>query len=250
MLILNMLLRITGFTQDELANYVNMSRASINCWLHDDSSMSETSKKKIAEKFSFPVMFFNYDLNQDIELYKIIYSTIYESWNKINKQIVSTSKIDNIINRIEKNFCPSEEFTNQEIVEALINNCNPFTGELFESNHILNDIRVRKALISINKKDNKKFGVNNITKDDLSKEDRMLFEKLRIWRTNKTEEEKHGKAYLVFSDKELINIIKANINYKEELLKIKGIGPNKYQKYADELFNIININKLEINQYE
>ena len=244
MLILNMLLRITGFTQEQLANYVDISRASINSWLSDDSSMSHLSKKKIADKFGFSVSFFSYDLEQDIELYKVIYTTIYDRWVRENKQVNLNSKINNILNCIEQSFLPREEFSNSEILEALINNCNPFTGELFEENHILNDIRVRNALLSLNNKNNKKFGVTNLRKEDLNKEDRNLFEKLKEWRKNKTQEENYNFAYLVFSDKELINIVKANINKKEELLNIKGIGPYKYEKYADEIYDIIYFNRI------
>ena len=56
MLILNMILRITGYTQEKLANYLNVSRASINSWLSDDSNMSEKSKRDICDVFHIPYL--------------------------------------------------------------------------------------------------------------------------------------------------------------------------------------------------
>ena len=85
MLILSMLLRITEWTQEELANYIGISRASINMWLKDDSGMSNKSKETIANLFQFPVSYFSIDLEQDLSLYKIVFSTLYESWKRIKK---------------------------------------------------------------------------------------------------------------------------------------------------------------------
>ena len=243
MLILNILLKITGFTQEQLANYVGISRASINSWLNDDSSMSDLSKHKIANKFNFPVIYFKYDLNQNIEIYKIIYSTIYNNWNN-NKQLDTHNKMQDILSKIEVDYIPELKNSNNRIIEALIDGNNPFTGEKIKDS-ILCDKRVKEAIISIYNKNIQKFGVSNITKNDLNREERSLFEKLRKWRKNKYIEEGYFNAFIVFSDKELINIIKADINDKTDLLKIKGIGNIKYEKYADEIFSIINAYRKE-----
>ena len=239
MIILNILLRITGFTQEELANYVDISRASINGWLNDDSNMSISSKSKIANKFGFPISYFDYDLEQNIEIYKIIYSTIYNFWkiNKPNNLEIKTKKIDEILNSIEAEFITKTNYTDSEIIDGLLNGYNPFTGEVFEENHILHDYRVIKTLEKLRR--NNKFEVLNITKEDLNIEERKLFEKLRNWRMQKTYDEGFYSAYMVFSDKDLINIIKADIKTEKDLLNIKGIGVKKYEKYASELLEII-----------
>ena len=78
MLILKMLLRITGFTQEGLANFVGVTRASINSWLVDDSSMTISSKQNFADKFQFPISYFDIDLDQDLNLYKVVFSILYE----------------------------------------------------------------------------------------------------------------------------------------------------------------------------
>ena len=73
MLILSMLLRITGYTQEKLANFIGVSRASINTWLIDNNSMSNNSKQTIANIFQFPVSYFEIDLNEKFKLKRVDY---------------------------------------------------------------------------------------------------------------------------------------------------------------------------------
>ena len=70
-----------------------------------------------------------------------------------------------------------------------------------------------------------------------------MFEELRKWRWDKTKELKYYNAYIVFTDKELINIVTSNIKRKEDLLHVQGIGEKKYQNYGDEIFEIIKTKK-------
>lgn len=44
MLIIKMLKRITGYNQEELANYLGVSRASINLWDNSDGKMTTYQK--------------------------------------------------------------------------------------------------------------------------------------------------------------------------------------------------------------
>ena len=85
MLILVMLLKITGWTQEKLADFIGVSRVTLNGWLKETSNMTDSSKKNIADKFEFPVSYFDVDLSQDINLYKVIYSTLTSSWERINR---------------------------------------------------------------------------------------------------------------------------------------------------------------------
>ena len=243
MLILNMILRITHFTQEELANFIGVSRASINSWLTNDQNMSESSKKLICEKFQIPYNYFQIDLNQNIDYYKLVYSTIYENWNRINVNKENddslSNKINDILNRIDADLTPTnyEEIGDMEILEGLANGYNPFTGEVLESNNIVNNPNVKDTLQKLLRcYKNGSFG---LTKDDLSSEQLELFEELRNWRMKKTIDEGYYHAYMIFNDSELINIITAAINKKEDLLNVKGIGTIKYNKYGDELYDIL-----------
>ena len=247
MLILSMLLQITGFTQEKLAEYVGVSRASINMWLSSDESMSNKSKEMISEKFNFPVQYFNYGLNENPEIYKVIYETIQNNWKKQNKQITPEDRIREILFSLDNEYNakvePEQiidenkkniELEDEEILEGLIQGYNPYTGEVFDQDHILNVLDIRKLLINVY---NKYDLIKTITTvSDLTEEERITFENLRQWRLDKAKEEGFYKPYMVFSDKELCNMIKANIKRKEDLLNVKGIGNIKYEKYADELY--------------
>ena len=254
MLILNMILRITGFTQDELAKFIGVSRASINTWLTNDDGMSDNSKKIICDKFQIPMNYFKINLNQDLDYYKLVFSTIYENWKRINnneKEETTQKRIDDILNQIDSNIEPVlyESINELEILEGLSNGYNPFTGEVFEEKHILNNENIKEALTKIYK--NYSNGTFKITKEDLNKEQLSLFEELRKWRKEKSISEGYYHAYIVFSDRELINIVTSNIKEKTQLINVKGIGNIKYDKYADELFEIIKTGKYnKLNQEE
>ena len=241
MLILNMILRITHFTQEELANFIGVSRASINSWLTNDQNMSESSKRLICERFQIPFNYFQIDLNQNIDYYKLVYSTIYENWNRINanKDNSVSSRIDDILNKIDSDLTPTayEGIGDMEILEGLANGYNPFTGEVIENSNILNNPNVKETLQRLLRcYINGSFG---LTKEDLTGEQLKLFEELRSWRMNKTIDEGYYHAYMIFNDSELINIITADIEKKEDLLNVKGIGTIKYNKYGDDLYKIL-----------
>lgn len=244
MLILRMLLRITNFTQSELASFLGISRASLNFWLSNDSTMSNTSKINIANRFQFPVSYFDVDLDQDITLYRVIFSSLCNSWNRIKYYAESNGrddKIDTILNELESTIFDDSVknvfLTEEEIIAGLADGYNPYTGECFEENHILQMEDVKRILLKVKNSYGELKRI--ITKEDLNKEQLDLFEKLRMWRREKALEEEHDKPYLVFSDKDLLNIVSARLNKKTDLLKVKGIGQRKYEKYSKELWDII-----------
>lgn len=254
MLILNMILRITGFTQEELANYIGVSRASVNSWLSDDSNMSENSKKIICEKFQIPYNYFQVDLNQSLEYYKLVFSTLYENWKRIKNigknEDSNSKKINDILNQIDYDMNPicCEDIEEVEILEGLANGYNPYTGEVFENNHILNNENIQALLKKVYK-----YYINGkfeLDEEDLDETKRELYEELRKWRKDKYIEEGYYNAYVVFNNRELINIVMADIKRKEDLIKVRGIGDKKYNKYSDELFEIIKNGKYRVQEKE
>lgn len=237
MLIIQMLIKITGFTQNEFANYINVSRATVNYWLKGEA-ISSASQRLICEKFDFPITYFDISLDENIEVYRIIYATLYKSWEKLN-QNEEENRIEKILNQIEidDKTVNSRGIEEIDIIDGLCNGYNPFTGELYEENHILNNPEVKNTLVKIR---NKYFKVStDIEYSDLSNKQKQLYDALKEWRMEKTQEEGFFSAYMVFTNSELINIICANIVNKEDLLSVKGIGNIKYSKYADEIFDII-----------
>ena len=65
-----------------------------------------------------------------------------------------------------------------------------------------------------------------------------LYNTLKVWRAQKSRETKLP-AYMILHSKVIANLTEWIPNNKKELLKIKGIGKNKAEKYGDELLAII-----------
>ena len=140
--------------------------------------------------------------------------------------------------------------TNKEIIDALCDGYDPFTGEVFDENHILNNTKIKSFLMEVRQKYTK-YGVSsNITKHDLNKYQLGLFEILREWRAQRYVDEGFFSAYMVFNDNELINIVVAPVNQMEDLLNVSGIGKRKYELYGEDLFKIISRYKYNNEDWE
>ncbi len=238
MLIIKMLKRITGLNQYDLAELLDVSRASINSWENSEEPMTTYQKNVISKRLNISPDLLSDDLVDNYDKCQELYLAIQSRWNLYNKNN-KLSKEDEILNRLEYEFNREQiQLSTNELLEGLTNGYDPYTGEIFEDNHILNDKNIKGLLTEI-KNNYYKQGVNNITKDDLSNSQRELFEELRKWRLDMTTKEGFYSAYMVFTDKELINIITSNINKKEDLLSVKGIADKKYQKYSEDLFYIL-----------
>jgi len=242
MLILEMILRITGFTQEELANYLDVSRQMVNYWLNGEK-ISEKAIENICDKFSIPTSFFNISLNQDIEFYKLIYATIYNNWNKINNStyLDEHTKINNILNQIigENNIKQKKNYTidctDDEILDGFKSGYNPLTGEIFDDNHIINDKRIKKFL-------------NNITItgpsldeliEGLDELEKVKYELITKWRDITAEKENIRPRYYLLNRNEIYNLAVSTILDKEDLKRVKGIGAARYERYGDELYKLL-----------
>ncbi|WP_195265253.1 DNA helicase RecQ [Clostridium sp. 1001275B_160808_H3] len=70
-------------------------------------------------------------------------------------------------------------------------------------------------------------------------ENKDLFNKLKLWRKEKANI-LGIKPYIIFSDSTLIELANKIPKDKDELLSIRGMGEKKFEKYGDEVLNIIN----------
>lgn len=68
--------------------------------------------------------------------------------------------------------------------------------------------------------------------------DKELFNKLRLWRKERSIKE-NIKPYIIFSDSTLIDLANNKPKNKEELLNIRGMGEKKFEKYGEEVLNLI-----------
>ena len=243
MIIIAMILKISGWSQEELAKILGVSRVSINCWLHGND-ISSSSKRLISEKFQFPINFFDISLNENIEYYKVIYSVLYKNIKNFkgeeDNNVSDDEKVLDILNRIESDekSIYEKEISDEDIIDGLINGYDPFTGEVLGQDHILNNPRVKEIISRI--KLINKFSADSLEYDDLQPNQKKLFDELKKWRLKAMYKEGYDSgAYLILRDQTLINIVCSNIKKKEDLLHVKGIGINKYQKYGDDIYNIL-----------
>jgi len=66
----------------------------------------------------------------------------------------------------------------------------------------------------------------------------ILCNKLKEYRTNMAKME-NNKPYFIYNNNTLDEIVAAKPKTKEELLKVKGFGPIKVEKYGQGILNII-----------
>ena len=247
-MIIEIILRATRMSQGELAEYIGVSRASINAWVQNSNVMTFNSRELVAKKFNFPISYFNYNLKNNREKIIEVYNLIKENWNKKNHTYSEIDFLNQVIDELEEKIIEPEELninreiTEEEILDGLSNGYDPFTGEVLSDKHLLNNPKVKELFKTLNKLYLNKSKMIS-SKEDLNKEEKELFEELRKWRWEKTKEKKYYNAYIVFTNKKLINIILANIQRKEDLKLVSGIGPKKYAEYGDEIFEIIKESK-------
>ena len=74
------------------------------------------------------------------------------------------------------------------------------------------------------------------TTKDLELDD--LYQKLKTWRLNQAKEEKLP-AFCILSNQVLESIVKTRPITKDDLLKIKGFGDKKFEKYGKQILEII-----------
>ena len=184
MLLLEIILKITGWGINDLARFLSVSEITINYWLKGND-ISLYSKKLICQRFNLPISYFNIDLKNDFSRYELIYHNI--------EQIIKSNNIK--INN-QRNHILSE----LEIISCLAQGINPLTGKTFAKDHILNNECIKEALVKI--KENYKYESNINSFDELTDEQKKLFNSLREWRLKKTQKEGFYKAFMILSDKQ------------------------------------------------
>lgn len=88
------------------------------------------------------------------------------------------------------------------------------------------------------KSKSKKSKADILGKEQFTKNEESLFEKLRGLRTEIAREEK-VPPYIVFSDKTLTHMCIVKPKSKQEMLKVSGVGEFKFEKYGDRFLSCI-----------
>ena len=72
---------------------------------------------------------------------KELYQIIQTRWNLQNQSFKPIDIEEDLLNVIEYQINKTEEPVSEyEIIEGLVNGYNPYTGEVFDENHILNHV--------------------------------------------------------------------------------------------------------------
>lgn len=76
------------------------------------------------------------------------------------------------------------------------------------------------------------------TVDSLSESEQDVYEALRTWRNEKARE-LQVPPYYIANNKELMRIVKTQIDVPDELLEIKGFGLKKVEAYGEEIVALL-----------
>lgn len=140
----------------------------------------------------------------------VVYSTELLKVIKSYKNIIIEENIYKFIDIVIKNNLTGKENLKQHI--------NTINEEIISNKIKTNKLDLRKA--------------------EPKGEIMDLYFKIKAWRNEKAKS-KGIPAYAIFDNETLKALSTANIQNKEDLLKIYGIGNAKYNLYGDELYNLI-----------
>lgn len=247
MLVIKMLKKASGLTNQELADYLGKTRNTITSWEKDETTIPETEKRKINERFNILPLYWNIGLNEFDEVYQEMYQRIKLGYELSLKNI--DKNIDDPIERILY-ICEKREKENDEhqlehyiYIQSLANNKDPINGYELQNDHFINDNTINKQILDLcdnieiffEEKYIKKRKKNN----HYSRE--KYINRLKEWRIKKAKE-KNLKAFQIVSDTILEELVENYITYNnpiEKRIKDFPIGGKKYQLYYMDIKNIL-----------
>lgn len=133
-----------------------------------------------------------------------------------------------------KKYGLTEEDFIQEKTEQSLENIEDMT---IVNDEVEETSKIEETTLNTEVREENKIQEEN-TEEVLSENDNELYEELKKYRYEKSIEEKL-KAYCIFNNKTLDEIVKTKPKTKEELLKISGFGQVKVDKYGEAIIDII-----------
>ncbi|MBU3105488.1 HRDC domain-containing protein [Clostridium gasigenes] len=131
---------------------------------------------------------------------------------------------------------------NNEAAEVVINefkaNKIDYKKIEIDEEKIVEEKIVEELIKKITKKDSEyKLSGKEVISSESSD---ILINKLKEYRTSMARSEKVS-PYFIYNNETLGEIIKVKPKNKEELMKVRGFGPIKVEKYGDSIIDIINV---------
>ena len=169
--------------------------------------------------------------------------------NKAPKDIQNNIyKYDQITNLLKKELKDEKNTKNMlerymyQISDFLVKNHKPITMNNIDKYSLTEEDYIKKGQECCNVENINEVEESNKHEKPIS-DDTKIYELLKKYRFNASKEE-GIKAYLIFNNEALDLLILSKPKTKDELLKVKGFGPIKLEKYGDGILDIINTRKV------
>lgn len=129
------------------------------------------------------------------------------------------------------------DFTNiSNLLKSILDGIDPITGEVFDRREMYNNSALKRSLKPLYMISSGKTKPES--KNLLNRNSAVIYDELKNWRLEKAQMLSFP-AYYIFTDDELWSIAEGDVCKIEDLLMVKGISNVKFEKYGEELFQII-----------
>ncbi|GAA0109171.1 HRDC domain-containing protein [Clostridium tertium] len=208
---------------DQLINYIKEVNSKSDLMSLSDKEMKEIADRLLALHKSSKLSFLkkyrelielvdNYDDKNDVK-------TVFNNKEIINDSSITNAK-SNIINEDKSSVTNNIDKSNN------INN-------IYNTKNININVNINNTVIN-NSTGNK---INN--NSDIINDNENLIKKLKEFRLQMSRAE-NTKPYIIFSDKQMTNLLEKMPKTKSELKEVSGFGEVKVEKYGDVILKILN----------
>nr|WP_278184589.1 NERD domain-containing protein [Desulfofarcimen acetoxidans] len=130
------------------------------------------------------------------------------------------------------------EIVRQKYIVYFDSNVSPLKKDRYNENEFI--FFINEDPSDFNSETIKQVACTKDRNQEINKNSReQLAQELKEFRLLKSREEKIA-AYMIYSNEEMENLISAYPTNKEELLKVKGFGLKKVEKYGEHILKILN----------
>ena len=236
---------------DQLINYIKEVNSKSDLMSLSDKEMKEVADRLLALHKSNKLSFLkkyreltelvdSYDNRDNFEVKDI--SEIIINSNEIIKENIIDSVKDDIINNSISNSTGWNNKSNKKDNKSINTIRNNIDNK---NNYVSNDININTTNIYINNGIsnnsviNSSSSIKNIYNNANSFNEEKLIKKLKEFRLQMSRVE-NTKPYIIFSDKQMTNLLEKMPKTKSELKEVSGFGEVKVEKYGEVILKILN----------
>ena len=254
MLVIKMLKKASNKNVNELALYLGKSRNTITSWDNNEDAIPLTEKVKLAQRFGFPMEYWNIGIDKPINVYQKMYADIKKGYiiDSLDNDNNDISRIDEILKYCDdsSNINLTEldhRYEHYKYLSTLFNGYDPIDNSKLSKDHFIFEVQDEMKAIfeKIGTVENDKSeNVHFIEREEpeLESNDELtltMINALKEWRMKKAEE-KNLKPFQILSNQVINDIV---LEYRDGNLNLRFIKnfPHTGVKWHDYAFEIINI---------